>query len=328
MKKVPVSLIIDDSAPLVSVFYHHASAKKQTRDGRPLQPIFPNSLLLDFCEVMERHGIKGKFSIVPMPGNQGDIVRGLKGVTKEELDEWMEIVKTRVVPNFTVGPEMLTHDNAINLEDGSEYDLHEDDWAATQNRATLTPYIAKAVSLVKEAGFKVFGATSPWAFGLPVEDQYYAALSQAVYDVTGEKNSWVFLRDLENKPNAKPWVAHEEDGRTLVAIPSTAPDISWPTLRNPDTSEEFVNRMVDTLITADGKGGAFVRILETGGWPILLSHWQGLLSNGEGTGLRILDEAARRINEHFSDRVEWMSFEEMMNIVLADKAAFPKPDFD
>ena len=56
MEKVPVSLIIDDSAPLVSVFYHHASAKKQTRDGRPLQPIFPNSLLLDFCEVMERHG--------------------------------------------------------------------------------------------------------------------------------------------------------------------------------------------------------------------------------------------------------------------------------
>ena len=170
MKKVPVSLIIDDSAPLVSVFYHHASAKKQTRDGRPLQPIFPNSLLLDFCEVMERHGIKGKFSIVPMPGNQGDIVNGLKGVTKEELDEWMDIVKKRVVPNFTVGPEMLTHDNAINLEDGSEYDLHEDDWAATQNRATLTPYITKAVSLVKEAGFKVFGATSPWAFGLPVED--------------------------------------------------------------------------------------------------------------------------------------------------------------
>ena len=42
--------------------------------------------LLDFCEVMERHGIKGKFSVVPMPGNQGDIINGLKGVSKEELE--------------------------------------------------------------------------------------------------------------------------------------------------------------------------------------------------------------------------------------------------
>ena len=40
------------------------------------------------------------------------------------------------------------------------------------------------------------------------------------------------------------------------------------------------------------------------------------------------DEVARRINEHLSDKVEWMSFREIMELVLADKESYPKPNFD
>ena len=69
-------------------------------------------------------------------------------------------------------------------------------------------------------------------------------------------------------------------------------------------------------------------MLETGGWPILISHWQSLMSNGLGTGLRILDEAARRIEEHLSDRVEWMSFAEIMEMVAADPDSYPRPCFN
>ncbi len=327
MKKVPTGLIIDDPAPIISVFHEHAPSPL-TADGRPIIPTFPNSRLFEFCDIIERHGIKGKFSVVPMPGNKGDIINGLEGVPREELDEWLDTVKKRVVPLFTVGPEMLTHNWAVNLADGSAYDINENDWSKTQDRTTLTPYISLALSILKDAGFKAIGATSPWMFGLEVEDEYYAAMSKAVYDVTGSKEAWVFLRGLRDTPNAKPWVALEEDGRTLIAIPPTTRDKMWQTIDNPDTSDEYVNRIADSLITADGKEGEWVRALENGSWPILITHWQSLMSNGLGTGLRVLDEVARRINAHYADRVQWMDFEEMMAIVMADKAAFPKPDFD
>ncbi|MBQ5791252.1 MAG: hypothetical protein IIW19_00905, partial [Clostridia bacterium] len=80
-------------------------------------------------------------------------------------------------------------------------------------------------------------------------------------------------------------------------------------------------------ITADGKSGDVVDVLETGGYPILISHWQSLMSNGLGTGLKIMEEVGRRIKLHLSDRVEWMSFEQIMELVIADKAAYPKPVF-
>ena len=70
-----------------------------------------------------------------------------------------------------------------------------------------------------------------------------------------------------------------------------------------------------------------IRVLETNGYPILITHWQSLMSNGLGTGIRVLDEIARRINIHYSDRVEWMNFEEIMRLVIKDSAQYPKPEF-
>lgn len=327
MNKVPTSLIIDDPAPIISVFHEHAPSPT-TKDGRPIIPTFPNSMLFDFCDIIEKRGIKGKFSVVPMPGNKGDIINGLEGVSREELDEWLDTVKERVVPQFTIGPEMLTHHWAVDLATGKALELNERFWAATQDRTTLTPYIAKALSILKDAGFKAIGVTSPWMFGLEVEDEYQSSISKAVYDVTGSKNAWFFLRNRRNVPNAKPWVALEEDGRALVSIPQTIKDVFWQTIDCPDTGEEYINRIADEVITADGKEGEFVRVLETNGYPILCTHWQSLMTNGLGTGLRVLDEVARRINEHYSHRVEWMDFEQIMNMVLANKANYPKPNFD
>ena len=324
--KTPISLIIDDPAPIISVYHEHARSRT-TADGRPLIPTYPNELLFKFCSVVKERGIKGKFSVVPMPGNKGDIVSGLEGVSDSELKEWLDTVKNDLIPAFTIGPEMLTHHKAVNLSDGSAYDLKERDWAATQDRSTLTPYIAKALSILKEAGFNPIGVTSPWDFGIEVEDEYEASISKAVYDVSGSRVAWFFLRSLRETPNAKPWVALEEEGRVLVSIPSTTRDKFWQTINTTDESEEYISKIADELITLDGKSGEIIKVLETGGYPILITHWQSLMSNGLGTGIRALDEVARRINLLLSDKVEWMSFEEIMNIVLADKQSFPKPSF-
>lgn len=324
--KCPISLIIDDPAPIISVYYEHA-ASRILPDGRTLVPTFPNARLFEFCDIVARYGIKGKFSVVPMPGNKGDIIRGLEGVPDAELREWLDTVKARLLPAFTVGPEMLTHHKAVDLATGGALAMREDEWAATQSRVGLTPYIAHALSLLREAGFSPIGVTSPWQFGITVEEEYEAAISKAVYDVTGSRAAWFFLRGLRGVPNAKPWVAREEDGRTLVAIPATTYDRIWQTIASADTSDEYVSRVADELITVDGRAGEIVTVLETGGYPILVTHWQSLMSNGLGTGLRVLEEVARRVDAHLSDRVEWMSFEEILSLVLADKAAYPKPQF-
>ena len=103
-------------------------------------------------------------------------------------------------------------------------------------------------------------------------------------------------------------------------------DCTWQTINCPESSEEYVSRVADEIITADGKEGEFVRTLESGGYPIILSHWQSLMSNGLRTGLRVLNEIAGRINKHYSDKVEWMSFEEIMRFVVDNPADHPIPD--
>ncbi len=323
IKKVPISLIIDDPAPVVSVYHAHSDTG-YTLDGRPLIPHVPNDFLRAFCSVVKDRGLKGKFSVIPMPGNQGDILNGLHGVEDALVKEWLELVKERLVPAFTVGPEMLSHHKAVDIATGEAMDLREDVWASTKDRSQLAPYIAHALSLVRKAGFDAFGVTSPWMFGLEVEDEYAAAISTAVYQTSGKTEAWYFLRGLRNVPNARPWVAHEEEGRTVVSIPATTSDHFWQTIDTTETGDEYVNRIADELITEDGTEGEIIRVLETGGYPIFITHWQSLFSNGLRTGLRALDEVGRRIQTNLSERVEWMSFEEVLQMVMQDKKNYPK----
>ena len=201
--KIPVSLIVDDPAPIISVYYEHVG-RRTTADGRPIIPTFPNDFLDEFCDIVEKHGIKGKFSVIPMPGNKGDIVSGLDGVERADLDEWLNTVKTRLLPHFTVGPEMLTHHKAVDLATGEALSMNERDWASTQDRTTLTPYISKALEILQDAGFSPIGVTSPWDFGIEVEDEYEAAISRAVFETSGSNEAWFFLRQLRNTPKARP----------------------------------------------------------------------------------------------------------------------------
>ncbi len=322
--KTPISLIIDDPAPRVFVFYEHSETHR-TLDGRPLASEVPNSFLDSFCGVMERYGLRGKFSVVPMPGGRGDIVRGIPGFPDSEIREWLDTVRTRVARNFSLCPEMLTHAGAVDLATGGILPVNEKHWAKTQDASALTPYIAKALSLFRDAGLPVCGVTSPWDFGIEVEGEYVRAISDAFAEVFGRTDCWYFLRSRRKVPNALPWVALNEGGRRVVSVPATTSDHIWQTMDTTDTSEEYVSRVADELLTEDGTAGEIVDVLETGGWPILIAHWQSLFSNGLGTGLRVLEETARRIEERLSGRVTWMSAEEIMRLVLEDPVRYPEP---
>ena len=133
------------------------------------------------------------------------------------------------------------------------------------------------------------------------------------------------LGGLTDAPDAKAWVELERNGRCLVSIPATTKDRVWDILANGDMSEEAILKCADAYITEDGKDGDIIRVLENGGWPIMIAHWQSMYTNGSSAGLRAIDIVGERIKKNLSDRVEWMSFEEIMNIVVSDKAAYPKP---
>jgi hypothetical protein len=67
------------------------------------------------------------------------------------------------------------------------------------------------------------------------------------------------------------------------------------------------------MLTADGKHGAIRDVLNAGAWPILVSHWQPLYSNGHETGLKALDLMGARIQELLADEVEWVTCSEIMD---------------
>ena len=324
MQKIPISLIIDDPAPRVFVFYEHSDTH-MTKDGRPLLSEVPNQLLYDFCDVMEKYGLRGKFSVVPMPGGRGDIVNGIEGFPPEEVDAWLDTVRNRVTRYFSICPEVLTHAHAVDLSTGSLLDMNEHEWARTQTEETLTPYIARAVALHRDARLPASGLTSPWDFGADVEDAYVKSISAAFAQEMGKDDCWYFLHILTDVPNARPWVALQENGRRVVSVPATTSDHIWQTIDSTDTSDAYVSAVADELLTEDGARGAIMDVINSGGWPIVLTHWQSLFSNGLGTGLRVLEEVARRIEKNLSDRVEWKSTEEIMQLVLQHPDQFPKP---
>lgn len=326
MNKVPICLVLDDPAPGISVYFTHHN-KNTTEDGRPLLEYNPNSTLFQFCDIIEKHGIKGKFSVVPMPGNRGDIVNGIEGFPKEELNEWIDTVKNRISPYFSIGPEMLTHNYAVDVSTDEIIPINECVWASDKDRCVLTPYITRAFSILKKAGLSSLGCTSPWSFGIEVEDEYVQAVSQSVYDVYGSSDCWYYLRGLRDVPNAKPWVEYDDGNRCVVSIPATTYDMIWETIDTTDTADEFISAVADRYITADGKSGAIVKVLESGGFPLFITHWQSLISNGLCTGMKVLDLIGERVNRTLSDRVEWHSYEDIMRLVLSDKKAYPKPEY-
>ena len=193
--RIPIALLLDDSAPGIHIYEAHSRdvhGRAATRDGRPLLPRIPNSFLDDFADVAVRHGLAGKFSIVPNPGGRGNIPDQIRGVPPEAARQWLETVQSRLASRFDFSPEMITHNMTLDLATGRFLDLNEHEWSQTQNRRRLTPYIAHALSLLKGAGVDATGVTSPWTFGSQVVDEYEAAIVAAQEQVYGRELSWYF----------------------------------------------------------------------------------------------------------------------------------------
>jgi hypothetical protein len=67
---------------------------------------------------------------------------------------------------------------------------------------------------------------------------------------------------------------------------------------------------VDRFITADGRAGRLVEVIERGEPVCLLAHWTGIWFNGAETGFRIFQEVVRRLHARF-DALIWMKLAEL-----------------
>jgi hypothetical protein len=94
------------------------------------------------------------------------------------------------------------------------------------------------------------------------------------------------------------------------------PDHFWETIDSPRTDKEYIQSIAEKYITADGKGGSIINVLEAGGWPVFVTHWQSLYSNGLETGLKALDEVGKRISSHLKDKVKWISCMELTKLTV------------
>jgi len=318
--KVPVCLLVDDSAPLIHVFWFHKKPVNGkgpfTNDGRLLVKEVPNSFLDRFCNVTAGNKMAGKISIVPSPGGVGDIVNGIPGYDKSLITQWLNTAKSRLSTRFDFSPEMLTHNRALNLKTGAYSEENEAQWSMKQDRTILTPYIIHALTLLKEAGVDATGITSPWNFGKQVENEYREAMLAAQKEVYNRELSWYFLDTLDKQPEKRPWIALRKENCTLVSIASNMPDLFWETIDSPRTDNDYIRSIADKYITADGSQGSIINVLKAGGWPVFVTHWQSLFSNGLETGLKALDLVGKRISSRLKNTIEWKSCKELTKLTL------------
>lgn len=318
----PISLVVDDSCPLVHVFRCHwidvHGRPPVTPDGREMPESIPNDFLERFCEVVERRGMAGKFSIVPAPAGRGDVVRGIEGFDPALTRAWLDTARRRLAPRWDFCSEGITHDLALDLETGETLPESESAWSQTQNRDTLTPYLVRQLELLRDAGIDATGVTSPWVFGIRVEAEYQESIVAAQKAVFERDFSWYFLHMIPERPHSRPWVALARGATTLVSIPTNVDDVWWDTLCSPRDDAAWKGELADRVLTEDGRGGQVRRVLHAGGWPVILTHWQSLFSHGVESGLAVLDEVGRRIHSNLSGEVEWLNCSQIARRTVAE----------
>ncbi|MFC1452855.1 hypothetical protein ACFLSJ_05865 [Verrucomicrobiota bacterium] len=312
---IPISLLVDDGAPVNPMYFHDPPYERGL--------LIPNSLARDFAGLSERYGLRGKFSVLPMPCCLGGIDGKLSHVPQRHLSAFLRIVRDRITSAFDITPEILTHLAAYRL-DGGFHHLYEDEWVAGATVEQITDYIALALEILDHVGLPATGVTSPWSTGDRNEAQYAEAIGAAQWRVHRRPVTWYFLHVLEKGPARAPWVSHRnrKTGQAVVSIPATTSDPFWET-QLPMAGTERAARAaaragVDSLLSTDGKTGRIPELIAQGCPVTILTHWPSLYSDGTCAGLWGLEKLLQRLQKRYGQDLAWVTCGE-----LARRAAEP-----
>lgn len=322
--RVPVGLIIDDSTCLVNLNrftmpqFDQAfvgANKTYHRDWREWPVEIPDAFVRNFGEWCAGAGVKGKYSIVPYPACVGRLDRMLPGWTQRELNDSLELVRTVMLPNWDIHPEMVTHSRVIDTKTGHPYPDHSlkfmENWEWTTGRSAdeIANYLAYALNILKNVGLPCEGITTPGGFGNKALPQLAQATLQSVRDVFSAEVPHYF-RHLysEGKESVAPRVEYASgldgpDPRCVVSIIGCSGDWTGGWDNTPPGG-------VDKFITEDLQGGRMVDVIQRGEPALALGHWTGIWWNGQELGFKIWQEVVRRLHARF-DNLLWMKLSEV-----------------
>lgn len=322
--RVPVGLIIDDSTCLVNLNRfampqfaraHGGKNKTYDRDWKSWPVEIPDSFVRKFGEWCAEHGVKGKYSIVPYPACVGRLDRQIPGWSQEELERSIELVRSLMMPNWDIHPEMVTHTRIIDLKTGHPYPdfstkfMENWDWTTGRSADEIAAYQAYALEILKNIGLPCEGITTPGGYGNRARPQLAQASFEAVRSVFKAEIPHYF-RDLhsEGTESVAPIVQNvrdldTDDPKCVVHTLGCTGDWTggWDNVE-PDG--------VDKFITADLKSGRMVDVIARGEPAMMVCHWTGIHWNGEERGFKVFQEVVKRLQARF-DNLHWMKLSEL-----------------
>ncbi|MGD0005317.1 MAG: hypothetical protein ABSE06_13935 [Anaerolineaceae bacterium] len=318
---MPVSLILDDGVPVINALYYFRLQVNQKEFDQHVSRI-PLDFLEQFAGVVQKWGLRGKFTVIPYPAGLGSILEGWEGCDQTELESWLALARSAIAPHFDITPEILTHTLALDLKTRHLLPEPEHIWMAGRNRAELSDYMGTAVGLLRQAGFTPTGITQPCYFkgDRPSYDQ---AVLEAIRPPGGDPAGTAAFYFIDFCPDKAPVPPHpvvllnRERGEAVVSMLAYADDYFW---NSQYPNPPGVVEMADELITTDGKAGRLVELMQAGAWATFCTHWQSQYSNGSRQGLAGLEEVARRLANTFGARLLWMTNGEMARYRAAEEA--------
>ncbi|HEU5318391.1 MAG TPA: hypothetical protein VFX49_19925 [Chloroflexota bacterium] len=338
LDKVPLSLIVDDSAPVVNL--NHFFLRDRIRHTGQYQrwedvPVsIPEAFTREWAEWCAAHGVKGKYSVVPCPAGIGRIDQGLPLFDRQQLESWLAVCRETIVPNFDVTPEMLTHTFILDPE--TLKPLPDRPWEQYEWRSfgegeaeRVGTYIELACRILANVDLPPQGVTSPGGFGGQSLPLYVRLAGEAVRRVTGNPTPYVFQRVSANSEDRG--LATGDDKR-LGSVPGGRP-VDTPVWYADRVAGTAVGEAIacvgdhtgswtgygeadpDRYITEDLQGGRLVQVIGNGDPCILVSHWQGFygMHDDDRRGFRALQIVVDRLRQldPWGERTVWRKTSEI-----------------
>lgn len=307
MSKVPISLIIDDGG-VVNTFSYHDLANYH-------EELVPPAMAMLFGKLCNKYGVKGKFSVVPIPCCLGrlDEPDKVNHVPEANIRAFVEYAKKYIAPSFSITPELLTHFLAWNNEIRKGMHWCEDTFVGKSSAEEICDYISIGLQILDNIGLHPTGVSSPWKTGINNEDNYSKGIGMAFKKTFGADRCFYFLHSREAGFTKPREVCNSAETGRVITVPNNTIDAYWGS-QNPATFDQAVasvREKIDTLLTADGKSGILRELYEANEPLVMITHWQSLYSDGRMIGLNGFEELLQRIQKNFGDNVEWMKFEDL-----------------
>ncbi|MBN2088916.1 hypothetical protein JW964_04860 [candidate division KSB1 bacterium] len=318
--RVPVSLIIDDSTCLVNMAHFgipqfaEVFPERYKQNWKVLPREIPDAFVRKFGEWCQEKGVKGKYSLVPYPACVGWLDRFLPGWSKKELEDSLALVRTLLLPNWDIHPEMISHTRIINTKTGrpyeepSEYFMENWRWTDGKSVDELADYMRYALQILKNIGLPCEGITTPGGFGNRVLPELAQATLESCRDVFQAEIPHYFRHLFTDETSVAPRVEYasgleSSDPRCVVSIIGCTGDWfgGW---------EGLERGSVDKLITENGQSGRLPEVIRRNEPAIMVCHWPGIYFNGEEIGFNIFKETIQRLRTHY-DNLIWMKLSEI-----------------